>query len=433
MPAERSYLFLQGSASQFFNLLGRALLEKGHPVHRVNFNGGDQLFWRLPGAVSYRWGLKGWAEFLEAHLTKWTVTDIVLFGDCRPLHREAVRIAKLRGIRVYVFDEGYIRPNWMTMELGGVNGFSMLPHDPAWFRAAAARLPAFNGGSPVVSNFSRRAFEDVAYNVATASLMLLYPGYSTHRPWHPFIEYGGWLLRFSRKSAVRRRVAAGLARLATLKRPYFFFPLQLDCDSQIRHHSSIGRIAPAIHHVIASFARHAPADRILVLKEHPLDNALTNWRVMTARIAAKAGVGNRVIYLEDANLDSLLSHCEGVVTINSTVGFLALAHGKPVVTLGDAIYDMQDLTFQGMLDDFWTSCTAPDPETFDALRRVAVARTQVNGGFFSREGLDLAVAGTLARLEQTLPEAVIMPMPTAAGGLPVENTAAARNKRTRAG
>jgi capsular polysaccharide export protein len=43
----RSFLFLQGLASWFFDRLGRALIERGHAVHRVNFNGGDRLFWRL--------------------------------------------------------------------------------------------------------------------------------------------------------------------------------------------------------------------------------------------------------------------------------------------------------------------------------------------------------------------------------------------------
>jgi capsular polysaccharide export protein len=42
----RSFLFLQGLASWFFDRLGRTLAERGHSVHRVNFNGGDRLFWR---------------------------------------------------------------------------------------------------------------------------------------------------------------------------------------------------------------------------------------------------------------------------------------------------------------------------------------------------------------------------------------------------
>ena len=41
-------------ATRFFERLGQALFERGHAVHRVNFNGGDRAFWRLPGAVDFR-------------------------------------------------------------------------------------------------------------------------------------------------------------------------------------------------------------------------------------------------------------------------------------------------------------------------------------------------------------------------------------------
>ena len=50
------------------------------------------------------------------------VTDLLVFGDWRLHHRQAVHIARLRGIRVWAFDEGYIRPDWIIMEEGGVNG-----------------------------------------------------------------------------------------------------------------------------------------------------------------------------------------------------------------------------------------------------------------------------------------------------------------------
>jgi capsular polysaccharide export protein len=429
MRTRRSFLFLQGNASRFFGDLGRALHGRGHPVHRINFNGGDRVFWPLRGAVDFRWGVKSWPAFLEARLDRWAITDIMLFGDCRPLHAEAVRVAKARGIRVYVFDEGYLRPNWVTMDLGGTNGNSSLPHDPAWYRAAAGKLPPWSDGAPVSSSFARRAWEDVLYNFSMMLSAFLYPGYRTHRPWHPLVEYAGWLYHFARGPAQRGRIARGLARLKESRRPYFFFPLQLDCDSQIRRHSPFGRVAPTIGHVIESFARHAPADALLVIKEHPLDNCLTNWRTMTARVAAAAGVGDRVIYLEDGPLGPLLDDSEGVVTVNSTVGFLALAHGKPVIALGTAVYDVPGLTFQGDFAEFWTGPTQPDAAMFDSFRRVAVARTQLNGGFFSEAGVALGVAGALGRLENAIHDTSVTELPAPQGQNPGDPVPI-RKKRT---
>jgi capsular polysaccharide export protein len=239
----------------------------------------------------------------------------------------------------------------------------------------------------------------VLYNLASVLLLPFYPGYRTHRPWHPFVEYGGWLYKFARKPWARRRIARALGEIENLRAPYYVFPLQLDCDYQIREHSDFGRIAPAIAHVLNSFHHHAPSDAVLIVKEHPLDNALTDWRKMTGRLAAERGISERVIYVEGGSLEPMLSRSVGVVTVNSTTGFLALAFGRPTVALGDAIYDMPGLTFQGGLDAFWRGGTPPDPAIFDAFRRVTVAKSQINGGFFSREGLERAISGTVARLE----------------------------------
>src|SRR6201984_3843285 len=61
----RGFLFLQGMATRFFERLGQALIERGHAVYRVNFNGGDRAFWRLPGAVDFCGRPGEWPEVLE--------------------------------------------------------------------------------------------------------------------------------------------------------------------------------------------------------------------------------------------------------------------------------------------------------------------------------------------------------------------------------
>ncbi len=194
-----------------------------------------------------------------------------------------------------------------------------------------------------------------------------------------------------------------MQRLEASGRPYYFHPLQLDCDYQIREHSPFKRIAPALEAVLASFAAHAPSEALLVIKEHPLDNWLTDWRRMTAAIARRHGVGDRVVYLEEGHLQSLISGARGVVTVNSTVGVVALGLGRPTAALGKAIYDMDRLTFQGGIDAFWTDAAPPDPVVFEAFRKVVTARTQVNGDFFSEAGLAAAVQGAADRLEAAGP------------------------------
>jgi capsular polysaccharide export protein len=242
----------------------------------------------------------------------------------------------------------------------------------------------------------------VIYNVASVLLAWRFPEYKTHRPWHPFYEYAGWIRRFARKPSAQRRTMRAMKEIMADEKPFYLFPLQLDCDSQIRLHSPFGRIAPSIEYVVRSFANNAPAESLLVIKEHPLDNCITDWRALVTQVAAAAGVSQRVLYIEGGDLEAMLGKSQAVVTVNSTVGLIALARGRSVKTLGDAVYDMPELTFQPPLDRFWTEATAPDPALFDCFRRVVAARTQVNGGFFSKIGLELAITGSITALESTV-------------------------------
>jgi capsular polysaccharide export protein len=411
-PRRRTFLFLQGLASDFFSRLGAQLAARGHGVLRVNLNAGDRMFWRLPGALNYRGTAQDWPAYVAELMAERQVTDLVLFGDCRPLHRAAIDAAAGQHVAVHVIEEGYLRPDWVTVELGGVNGHSSLPRDPAWYRETAAGLPEIQEIPAIPSSFRRRAREDLVYNISAMALAFLHPHYQTHRPWHPLVEYAGWAGRLLRQSGRRRRAARTVQRLVA-GADYFLFPLQLDCDSQIRLHSSFSGMRGAIETVLASFAAAAPAHAMLAIKEHPLDNGLVNWRRFTLAAAERLGVLDRLVYLEDGDIARLVRDARGVVTVNSTSGTLALASGVPVVTLGTAIYDIQGLTFQGELSEFWTAPVAPDAALYEAFRKVLVQRCLVRGGFFSEQGLGMLVEGAVARMEAVTPAPALSRSPVA--------------------
>ena len=69
--------------------------------------------------------------------------------------------------------------------------------------------------------------------------------------------------------------------------------------------------------------------------------------------------------------------------INSTAGMIALAHGRPMITLGAAIYDLPGLTFQGQLRDFWKNAEQPVRRLFRAFHQYRNSYNQVNGDFTS--------------------------------------------------
>jgi len=237
------------------------------------------------------------------------------------------------------------------------------------------------------------------YNTADVLTRWMYPNWANHRPWHPLIEGAGWarkLLRGSKRRESSERLVEGL--LST-DQAFYLFPLQLASDAQIRLHSSFASITDAMSMVIQSFAENAPEDTRLVVKEHPLDNGVVDWAEETRSFAALYGVADRVDYMGWGDIVPVASAAKGMVTINSTSGTLALDMGTPVIALGQAVFDMQDITYQGELDRFWGDVTPPDRETFNAFRRVLVERCLVPGGFFSEEALAKVVRHAVARFE----------------------------------
>lgn len=398
-PAQRSVLLLQGLMGPLFRRLGQGLIQAGHRVHKVNFNGGDRAFWRLPGGIEYRGSLEAWPDALDAMLVEHGITDVVLFGDCRDHHLAAKPVIRARGIPVHVFEEGYIRPDWVTLEQGGVNGHSLLPRDPQWYLDTAATLPPVPEHRQVPSSFRRRALEGLLYNAADVFTRWHYPHWNNHRPWHPLVEGMGWARKLRRRKQREADAAELMARLSAAPGSYFLFPLQLDSDAQIRLHSPFAGILPALQLIIASFAAHAPVDTRLVVKEHPLDNGVRDWRQETADMAARYGVADRVDYLGWGDIVPVARDSRGMVTVNSTSGTLGLAVGIPVIALGHAVYDIAGITCQDGLDAFWISPTPPDPATFAAFRRVLIDRCLIPGGFFSEEALDKVVRHAIARFE----------------------------------
>ncbi len=401
-----TFLFLQGIASPFFSDLGRALRARGHGVRRINFCSGDWLFWG-GGSDHYRGPRTGWEAYLDAYVAEHGVTDIVLFGDCRPFHVVAREVAAREGLRVHVFEEGYVRPNWITCELGGVNGYSSLPRTAEAVRALARRLPQPARALPSSGDMARRSLWDVSYNLANVLFPYLYPRFRSHRPTHIAMEYAGWIKKFARRGRTRREAAHCDEIYRAVGCDYFLLPLQLDSDYQIRVHSPFLGVEGFMDRVIKSFAETSKAPTRLLVKLHPLDSGLMNWRRFARASARRHGVSDRLDFIDGGDLPALIAGARGVVIVNSTVGMLSLEMGRPTHAVGTAIYNMAGLTHQGDLDSFWTEPTAPDMDLVADFRRVVLNRTQVNGGFFSQEAIARAVAGSVPRMESAMPDATL--------------------------
>lgn len=379
----RRFLFLQGPISPFFPEVAAGLRALGHHTHRINLCRGDRLFWRGPGAEDFRGRVAEWPAYVAAALDRHGITDLVLLGEQRPYHRIAITAAKARGIGVAVTDFGYLRPDWIVLERDGMGAESRFPRDPAAIRALAVTCPELDLAPRFADSFARQARWDMAYHLASLLQWLppwRFPHYQRFLLHHPLAAYAGTARMLLLRGHATRRDAAALAQLAGT--PLFLFAMQMETDYSVRAYSRFPDNDAAIAEVVGSFARAAPPEAHLLVKVHPLDPGLKDWRRRIARIAAGAGVAGRVTWLGGAlPMDTAIGACRGVVTINSTLGLRAIMLGRPVLALGQAIYDVPGLVWQGPPDAFWRDAPPPDAALAAAFVRAVAGCLQVRGGF----------------------------------------------------
>ncbi|MFS8974653.1 capsular biosynthesis protein [Cupriavidus necator] len=380
----RRILLLQGPNGPFFSRLRDLLLAKGRHVTKVNFNGGDDFFYRSGDVVHYTEPMVLWESFLRNLLAERCIDAIVVFGTSRRHHRIAVRLAESLGIAFWAFEEGYVRPDYITLEPGGVNADSPLAP------LAMTDIPKLNTPSKprkFQHSFRKMALYSFWY---FAGGMLGARGYRHYRHHKPFgvHELAQWVRSAYRKQYFRWQERQLRERLLANDHPHFFLvALQVYNDSQIRVHSPWRRIEDFIEWTIHSFAEHAPVDSVLVFKHHPMDRGHTDYATTIEACAVRFGAGGRIVYIHDAHLPSLLHRCMGLITINSTTGLQALFHRVPVIALGRCFYAKPGLTYQGPLDAFWNDPGTVDMNTYARFRNYLVRVSQINSSFYADDML----------------------------------------------
>ncbi len=410
----RVFLFLQGPSSPLFVETARILEKAGGRCIRINLNAGDWISWRCRGASNYRGGFAGWRAYVRQRIEAENVTDLILHGEERPYHQVAIEEARRTGVTANVVEMGYLRPDWVTLERDGLSSNSHFPADPAYILKAASKLPEPDWKRRYNQTFLAEALYDLAYYLPTVFLWFLYPGYRRHGLYHPLMEYAGWLRKLPFRGRRAREAEGVIKDLIAADKRFFVYPLQLQTDFQLRAHSPFHQQQDAIRLILRSFAENAASDAHLVLKLHPLDHGLVDWRAYVDRIGASCGLSARIHLIDGGNLDRLIATSQGMVTVNSTAALSALQAGKPVKVLGAAIYDIDGLSDQGSLDRFWWEPIPPSPELCSAFFRLLAAAVQVRGNFCSREGARAAaaqIAGRLLSRTVNLPDAYIEPPP----------------------
>jgi len=410
----RTVLFLQGPPSDFPKVVANELERLGHRALRISLSLSDQLLWHDRRCTTYRGRLRDWPAFLEDFVRRHGVTDIAYYQDRFPYHSAALDVARANGICAIAYENGYLRPDWITAERDGMSARSLFPTDTEAIRAAAADLPPLDMTIRYRHPFWLEATHEVVFHVLNALALPLFPHFCQDKFYHPFFEYLAMVPRLVMSRRRDRLAKILIDDLIESRCPYFVFPLQLQSDYQLRYNAPFEHEAEALDQAIASFARHAHSAAQFVVKVHPMDQGIEPWRRIVRQLARKHRVKRRVHFVDGGNLVTLLRHASGALMINSTTGLHAVRIGCPVKVLGIAVYDLPGITCQLPLERFWRGPQAPDQEVYEALQRLMGQTIQIQGNFYTREGKD-AAARTLARRivegRVNAPAATVVPAP----------------------
>ena len=383
------FLFLQGPHGPFFHRLARMLRAAGAEVWRVGFNAGDRAFWfGGPGYIPFRGTIADWPDTFGLLVAEHGVTDIVLYGDTRPAHALAIARARALGLRIHVFEEGYMRPYWVTYERDGTNGHSRLMDlDVDEMRAALAMSDLEVPTPPAHwGDMRHHVFYGALYHWFVLFRNRDYRKFQRHRE----LPVAAETLLYTKRLLLMPWIALDRIIATTRVRhggyPYHLVLMQLEHDASFQAHSPFTRMDEFLTLVVSGFAEGAPRHHHLVVKAHPLENDRSPTRRILRRLAREHGVAGRIHYVRGGKLARLLDHARTAVTVNSTAAQQVLWRGIPLKVFGRAVYSKPEFVSTQPLAEFFANPTRPDGRAYKDYRRFLLETSQVPGGFYSARG-----------------------------------------------
>lgn len=381
---DRCFLFLQGPHGPFFARLGERLRLAGADVFRMGFNPGDQMFWRSPGFLPYHGAPEDLEAALETIIETHGITDLVCYGSSRPIHRNALNLARSRGLTAHVFEEGYLRPYWVTYERDGANANS-----PVTRLTLDEMARGLERGSPALTEAPDRwgdmrahMFWGAAYHACLLIGGRRFPAFRPHR--QPGVKREFWLhlrrLIETPGRALRRRIATSRIKLGGF--PYHLVLLQLAHDANFLDHGPFPDQAGFLDTLFHGFAEGAPRHHHLVLKAHPLEDGREPLRPLIRNLTQRHGLEGRVHFVSGGKLAPLLDAARSALTVNSTAAEQALWRALPLKVFGEAVFNRPEFVSFQPLPEFFAAPAPPEREAYLTYRAFLLATSQVSGGFY---------------------------------------------------
>ncbi|MDQ0185733.1 hypothetical protein ACFOST_13710 [Cytobacillus kochii] len=281
---------------------------------------------------------KRYMAALDYLLDKYNIEVICLFNGYHWIDQICRYLAKKKGLRTYFFEDGLFRPYTITCDPNGINACSSVPRDFSFYQDMEVDRPRlmkfmFRPEEESLKQLKRENLVKVASAKLLSmagSLLCIHPNYFAH------INFWQGLKYFVHKKWYSRRKEDEV----DLRGEYIFLPFQVSRDTQIFYHSphiqSMEQLLEITLKAVEQYNQTYHRQIKVIVKEHPEDLSRQNYQSLKNKYT-------NVQFVQKYRMDKLLKASLAVVTVNSTVGIEALAHYKKVITLGDALYNIDPL------------------------------------------------------------------------------------------
>ncbi|WP_026560967.1 hypothetical protein [Bacillus sp. J37] len=279
-------------------------------------------------------------QFIEEH----NIDIICLFNGYHWIDQITKHLADKKGLKTYYFEDGLFRPFTITCDPKGINANSSVPEDPTFYDSLEInedRLSRYLYKPQFVQY--RKGIKESLLKVASVkaismmgSFLRIHPSFYAHITLWQASKY------FIHKKIFQYRSPDKV----DIPKDYLFLPFQVSRDTQILYNSDkISTMEELLDHVysaVQTYNRENNKQMKIVVKEHPEDISRNNYTELKKRYKNV----NNVIFLQKYDIKTLIKNAKIIVTINSTVGIEALAMSKPVITLGEAFYNIEGIVYR---------------------------------------------------------------------------------------
>ena len=254
-------------------------------------------------------------------------TDAIIWNGNPTLAKAASYLASQFGVRVWYMENGAI-PGTLQLDPKGVNFAGSLTGLTAEFYRSWPTL--FNPDQLKIETLPKRS-----NRFGQLEMLLRYLN-----------KFGFWwsvtgifwdnFLPDQRGKKLRRSLPTPNIKLPDR---FVLVPLQVQDDTQIVFHSpQIKNMTELVETVYAAVKQVEP-NLPIIIKEHPQDFGRRDYQKLRQQYPD-------LIWLTRYPIDELLARASVVVVINSGTGVEALMRHRPVITLGEAFYNVPGLVLQ---------------------------------------------------------------------------------------